>query len=99
MNTWPNRGASGGPCGGLEERENPKTQTPNLSIRSTRSDSSQQASAKPGVVHIASAARKDLLRCVASANRSRRDLTSSSSRRVIVVDKIYPSCCNNLYTS
>ena len=50
MNTWPNRGASGGPCGGLEERENPKTQTPNLSIRSTRSDSSQQASAKPGVV-------------------------------------------------
>lgn len=20
MNTWPNRGASGGPCGGLEER-------------------------------------------------------------------------------
>ena len=21
MRTWPNRGASGGPCGGLEERE------------------------------------------------------------------------------
>jgi hypothetical protein len=21
MNTWPNRGASGGPCGGLEEKE------------------------------------------------------------------------------
>jgi hypothetical protein len=28
MRTWPNRGASGGPCGGLEEREskNPSNQ-------------------------------------------------------------------------
>ena len=50
MCTWPNRGASGGPCGGLEEREsqNPRT---NLTVRPTGSDSSQQASAKPGAVH------------------------------------------------
>ena len=28
MSTWPNRGASGGPCGGLKEREsqNPSNQ-------------------------------------------------------------------------
>ena len=28
MSTWPNRGASGGPCGGLDEREshNPSNQ-------------------------------------------------------------------------
>jgi len=28
MSTWPNRGASGGPCGGLKEREsrNPNSQ-------------------------------------------------------------------------
>ena len=45
MSTWPNRGASGGPCGGLEER---KTE-PNT-VRPTRSDSSQQASSKPGAV-------------------------------------------------
>ena len=45
MSTWPNRGASGGPCGGLEERKSePKT------VRPTRSDSSQQASSKPGAV-------------------------------------------------
>jgi hypothetical protein len=25
MSTWPNRGASGGPCGGLEERESKDT--------------------------------------------------------------------------
>ena len=52
MSTWPNRGGLRRPLrGGPEERENPKTQTANLSIRSTRSDSSQQASTKPGVVH------------------------------------------------
>jgi len=46
MSTWPNRGASGGPCGGLEERKSePKT------VRPTRLDSSQQASSKPGAVH------------------------------------------------
>ena len=45
MSTWPNRGASGGPCGGLEERKSePKT------VRPIRSDSSQQASSKPGAV-------------------------------------------------
>jgi hypothetical protein len=49
MSTWPNRGASGGPCGG-RKRENPKTQTANLTVRPTRSDSSQQASSKPGAV-------------------------------------------------
>jgi hypothetical protein len=48
MSTWPNRGASGGPCGGLEEwKSEPKT------VRPTRSDSSQQASSKPGAVHFA----------------------------------------------
>ncbi len=45
MSTWPNRGASGGPCGGLEERKSePKP------VRPTRLDSSQQASSKPGAV-------------------------------------------------
>ena len=46
MSTWPNRGASGGPCGGLEERKTePKT------VRPSRSDSSKPASSKPGAVH------------------------------------------------
>lgn len=40
MNTWLNRGASGGPCGELnEEDQNP-----------SRTDSHQPASAKPAVV-------------------------------------------------
>ena len=52
MSTWPNRGASGGPCGGWK-RENPKTQATNLTVRPTGSDSSQQASSKPGAVHYA----------------------------------------------
>ena len=47
MSTWPNQGASGGPCGGLEERKSePQT------VRPTRSDSSQQASSKPGAVQL-----------------------------------------------
>jgi len=45
MSTSPNRGASGGPCGGLEER---KTE-PNT-VRPSRSDSSKSASSKPGAV-------------------------------------------------
>jgi hypothetical protein len=45
MSTWPNRGASGGPCGGLEERKS----EPNT-VKPTRFDSSQQASSKPGAV-------------------------------------------------
>ncbi len=28
MVTWPNRGASGGPCGGLEERESNTASSP-----------------------------------------------------------------------
>lgn len=48
MSTWPNRGASGGPCGGPEERKS----EPNT-VRPTRSDSSQQASSKAGAVHSA----------------------------------------------
>ncbi len=45
MSTWPNRGASGGPCGGLEERKiEPKI------VRPSRSDSSKPASSKPGAV-------------------------------------------------
>ncbi len=32
MSTWPNPGASGGPCGGLEER---KTEQPNIRIQQT----------------------------------------------------------------
>ena len=51
MGTWPNRRASGGPFGELEERENPNTQAANLTIRPIRSASSQQASSKPGAVH------------------------------------------------
>jgi hypothetical protein len=46
MSTYSNRGASGGPCGGLEETKS----EPNT-VRPTRSDSSQQASSKPGAVH------------------------------------------------
>ena len=49
MSTWPNRGASGGPCGGWK-RENQKPQAVHLTARPTRSDSSQQASSKPGAV-------------------------------------------------
>ena len=46
MNTWPNRGACGGPCGGLKEKKtNPRT------VRPCRSDSSQLASLKTGAVH------------------------------------------------
>jgi hypothetical protein len=45
MSTWPNRGASGGPCGGCQrERPNPNT------FRPSRPDSSQLASSKPGAV-------------------------------------------------
>ena len=47
MSTWPNRGASGGPCGGLEERK-----TEANAVRPTQSDSSQQASSKPGAVQV-----------------------------------------------
>ena len=47
MSTWPNRGASGGPCGGLKERKS----EPNT-VRPTRLDSSQQASSKPGAVQL-----------------------------------------------
>ena len=47
MNTWPNRGASGGPCGGLEDNEIEQS----IEVRPRRSDSSQQASSKPGAVH------------------------------------------------
>ena len=47
MNTWPNRGASGGPCGGLEDNEAEQSRE----VSPSRSDSSQQASSKPGAVH------------------------------------------------
>ena len=46
MNTWPNRGASGGPCGGLDDNEIKQTRE----VRPRRPDSSQQASSKPGAV-------------------------------------------------
>ena len=45
MSTWPSWGASGGPGGGGEDRKS----EPNT-VRPTRSDSSQQASLKPGAV-------------------------------------------------
>ena len=35
MNTWPNRGASGGPCGGLEETES-KDPNSNLDHQTNR---------------------------------------------------------------
>ena len=41
MDTWTNRGASGGPCGGLEERKS-ETKT----VRPARSAPSQLASSK-----------------------------------------------------
>jgi hypothetical protein len=50
MSTWPNRGASGGPCGGLNERESKNPQATNLTVRPIRPDSSQQASSNSGVV-------------------------------------------------
>ena len=46
MNTWPNRGASGGPCGGRVDNETEQSRE----VRSSKSDSSQQASSKPGAV-------------------------------------------------
>ena len=46
MNTWPNRGAPGGPCGGLRDHQIKHSKE----VRSRRSDSSQQASSKPGAV-------------------------------------------------
>ena len=50
MSTWPNRGRPpAAPAGGWTT-ENPKTQATNLTIRPTGSDSSQQASSKPGVI-------------------------------------------------
>jgi hypothetical protein len=54
MSTWLNRGASGGPCGELTEKD----QTP------SRSDSHQPASTKAGVVHNAHA------RCRVSSSRA-----------------------------
>jgi hypothetical protein len=68
MSTWPNRGASGGPCGG-RKRENPKTQTANLTVRPTRSDSSQQASSKPGAVQSAYRASGLVLSRLAASQR------------------------------
>ena len=47
MSTWPNRGASGGPCGGLEDNDAEQSRE----VSPSRSDSSQQASSKPGAVH------------------------------------------------
>jgi hypothetical protein len=46
MSTWPNRGGLLRPLRGLEER-----MTEPNTVRQCRSDSSQQASSKPGVVH------------------------------------------------
>ena len=47
MSTWPNRGCLRRPLRGPEERKS----EPNI-VRPTRSDSSQQASSKPGAVHL-----------------------------------------------
>lgn len=52
MNTWPNRGAPAAAPAGGSKTENPKTQAVNLIVRPTGSDSSQQASSKPGAVHL-----------------------------------------------
>ena len=49
MSTWPNRGASGGPCGGWN---NESSNSPR-EVRPCRSDSSQQASSKAGAVQTA----------------------------------------------
>jgi transposase len=47
MSTWPNRGGLRRPLRGAERE---KIQNPNT-VRPRRSDSSQQASSKPGAVH------------------------------------------------
>ena len=47
MNTWPNRGRLRRPLRGADEV---KSEEPEQ-VRSRRSDSSQQASSKPGAVH------------------------------------------------
>ena len=49
MRTWPNRGGLRRPLRGAR-RERIKTQAANLTVRPTGSDSSQQASSKPGAV-------------------------------------------------
>ena len=61
MNTWPNRGASGGPCGGLEDNEAEQSRE----VSPSRSDSSQQASSKPGAVQLVDVKVQPLGACVA----------------------------------
>ena len=61
MTTWPNRGASGGPCGGLEDNEIKQS----IEVRPRRSDSSQQASSIPGAI-------QSVLPCRNRRRRSRR---------------------------
>ena len=53
MSIWPNWEASGGPCVGLDEGES-QNPSSNLIVRPTGSDSSQQASSKPGAVQFGS---------------------------------------------
>lgn len=56
MGTWPNRGGPpAAPAGGCK-RENPKPQAVPLTVRPARSDSSQQASLKPGPVQFSATA-------------------------------------------
>ena len=52
MSTWPNRGGLRRPLRGLKKRENQTEIKPQHLNRPQRSDSSQQASSKPGVVHL-----------------------------------------------
>jgi hypothetical protein len=51
MSTWPNRGGLRRPLRGAEREREFKDTNTNLTVRPHRSDSSKQASSKPGAVH------------------------------------------------
>jgi hypothetical protein len=50
MSTWPNRGGLRRPLRGAEREREFKDTNTNLTVRPHRSDSSKQASSKPGAV-------------------------------------------------
>ena len=58
MNTWPNGGAPGGPCEGLDDNETEQSRV----VRSSWSDSSQHASSKPGAVQMRRVSSRSALR-------------------------------------
>ena len=97
MNTWPNRGASGGPRGGLADNEIKQSRE----VSPSRSDSSQQASSKPGAVQSAIGIRLDPPLPISPTQPSAGDsrgsepvvvASSSSSHRCEASESI-TACC------